>query len=100
MLTLTEAGFGTPGSGWHQLIHIVSGAVLIAAGVLGGAVVAASGFGAMYLFLAAAGTIDGHTVLGLFDTHPVDRVLHALLGGAAVTAAVLSRPSARPAALS
>ncbi|MBA3301649.1 MAG: DUF4383 domain-containing protein, partial [Thermoleophilaceae bacterium] len=74
-----------PGSGWHQLIHIVSGLVLIGAGLAGAAVAVAASllFGAGYLVLAISGLIDGDTVLGLFETYPADQALHALLGVAA-----------------
>ena len=98
VLAFTDAGFSVPGSGWHQLIHIVSGLVLIGAGLAGGqfAVGAALAFGAGYLVLALAGLIDGGRVLGLFETYPADQALHALLGVAAVSAALLSRRSGRP----
>ncbi|MBA3301661.1 MAG: DUF4383 domain-containing protein, partial [Thermoleophilaceae bacterium] len=102
ILVFTAAGFSLPGSGWHQLIHIVSGLVLIAAGLAGGsaAVAAALVFGAGYLVLSLSGLIDGDTVLGLFETYPADQALHALLGVAAIGAALLSRPSALPEARS
>lgn len=60
--------------------------------------VAASVFGAYYLVLALGGVVNGETVFGLFDTYPADQALHALLGFAALAAALVTRSSARPAA--
>ncbi|MBA2506813.1 MAG: DUF4383 domain-containing protein [Thermoleophilaceae bacterium] len=100
ILILTDAGFSIPGSGWHQLIHIVSGVILIAAGRFTDGVAAAFVAGIYYLALSLGGLIDGDEVFGLFETYPADQALHALLGVAAVSAALITRSSARPAARS
>ncbi len=74
--------------------------ILIAAGRFTDGVAAAFVAGIYYLALSLGGLIDGDEVFGLFETYPADQALHALLGVAAVSAALITRSSARPAARS
>ena len=94
-----DSSFDTPGEGWHHLIHLVSGAVLIA--LARGADLAragALGFGVFYTGLAVIGIVDGEQVLGLIEADVADKTFHTVLGLASLAAGLLSRPAASPGA--
>jgi hypothetical protein len=71
-------------NGWHNLVHIASGALGLAlAGSRAGARLFALGFGAVYLAVTVWGFVDGDSVLGLLPVNTADNFLHlaiALLG--------------------
>lgn len=71
-------------NGWHNLVHVASGALGLAlAGSRAGARAFALGFGAVYLAVTAWGFIDGNSVLALLPVNTADNFLHlaiALLG--------------------
>jgi hypothetical protein len=71
-------------NGWHNLVHIASGALGLALGTSrSGARLFALGFGAVYLVVAAWGFVDGNSVLDLLPVNTADNFLHlaiALLG--------------------
>jgi hypothetical protein len=76
-------------NGWHNLVHIASGAFLLALmGRHETARLAALSFGAIYGVVTIIGLIDGEDVLGLFPVNPADNVLHILLTVAAFAAAL------------
>ena len=88
-----DSSFDTPGEGWHHLIHLISGLVLIAlAGGVGLARSAAIGFGIFYTGLAVIGIVDGEEVLGLIEADVADKTFHTVLGLASLAAGLMSRP--------
>jgi hypothetical protein len=91
---LLDTSFDLPGEGWHHLIHLVSGAALLAAARLPGpATVLAIGFGAFYTGVAAAGIVDGDDVAGLIAADAADKAFHTILGLTALGMGLASRGS-------
>ena len=101
--------FGILGvNGWHNVVHIAIGALLLAAA--GSAARPAALFvGVLYLVLCILGFIatgddgigfiaENDTLLKAVPVNNEDNVLHLVLGIAGVLAAVASRPAGRPAA--
>jgi hypothetical protein len=96
-----DSSFDTPGEGWHHLIHLVSGIVLILlAREHGIARASAIGFGIFYTGLAVIGIADGNDVLGLIEADAADKTFHTVLGLASLGSGLASPPerTARPAA--
>jgi|GEM_PF-457311 hypothetical protein len=82
-------------NGWHNLVHIATGAFLLA--VAGNAATAISGaliFGALYVVVFIWGLIDD-TVLWLVPINGADNVLHLILALAAIAAALAARSMIR-----
>src|SRR3954449_7140828 len=78
-------------NGWHNLVHIASGAFLLAmAKKRRTAKTATLAFGAIYGIVTIIGLIDGNDVLGLFPVNPADNVLHILLTLASLAAGFAS----------
>jgi hypothetical protein len=78
-------------SGIHNLIHIASGALLLAASPRrGSARLVALGFGAVYLLVAIIGLIQGDTVLGIIPVNGADNILHVLISLLGIGAALAS----------
>jgi hypothetical protein len=79
-------------NGWHNLVHIASGALGLAlAGTRPGARAFALGFGAVYLLVAIWGLIAGDNVLfGLIPINGADNVLHILIALAGIAAGLAS----------
>jgi hypothetical protein len=74
-------------NGWHNLVHIASGAFLLALmGRHDTARIAALSFGAIYGVVTIIGLADGEDVLGLFPVNAADNVLHIVLTLAAFAA--------------
>jgi hypothetical protein len=93
-----DSSFSTPGEGWHHLIHLASGLVLIAlAREAAGARAAALGFGVFSTGLAAIGIADGSDVVGLIEADAADKTFHTVLGLASLAAGLLSPPAPAPA---
>jgi hypothetical protein len=71
-------------NGWHNLVHIATGALGLAA--YGAGVYAsrnyAIGLGLLYIAVAIWGFIigDGDSILGIIPVNTEDNVLHALIG--------------------
>jgi hypothetical protein len=79
-------------NGWHNLVHIASGLVLLAASANGRmSVLAAFGFGAVYAVVTIWGFIDGNDVFGLLPVNAADNFLHLGLTLAAFFAGFASR---------
>jgi hypothetical protein len=92
-----DTSFELPGEGWHHLIHLVSGALLLVAAR--GPVPAralAIGFGLAYAGLAVIGIVDGDDVLGLIAADTADKAFHTVIGLASLGAGLASRPGPRP----
>jgi hypothetical protein len=88
-------------NGWHNLVHILTGALgLLAAGYA--ARTYALGLGAVYLVIAAWGFIvgDGDFILGFIPVNTEDNVLHLILGllGLGAGAATPATEGPQPAA--
>jgi hypothetical protein len=86
-------------NGWHNLVHIASGAVgLFLVGSYSGARAYALGLGVVYLIVAALGFIagDGDEILRLIPVNTEDNLLHLLIGIAGIGAG-LATPARAPA---
>src|SRR3954463_15845234 len=93
-----SSAFGSPGdtdavfgildvNGWHNVVHIVTGALgLLAAGYAARAY--AAGLGVVYPAVAIWGFIigDGESILGFIPVNTEDNVLHLLIGLAGLAA--------------
>ncbi len=88
-------------NGWHNLVHIASGALGLALmGTAAGARAYALGFGAVYLAVTIWGFIDGNDVLGLIPVNSADNWLHVAIAVTGILAGLASDPRryARPTA--
>jgi hypothetical protein len=86
-------------NGWHNVVHILTGALgLLAAGYA--ARTYALGLGAVYLVIAAWGFIigDGDFILGFIPVNTEDNVLHLILGLLGLGAGAATPATAGPAA--
>ena len=107
---LYSSAFGTPGdvdavlgildvNGWHNLVHIASGAVGLLAYRAGAAASRsyALGFGAVYVAVAIWGFVigDGESILGFIPVNTEDNVLHLLIGVSGLAAGAASPATAR-----
>lgn len=80
----------------HNVIHLASGIVGLAAGFAAGGNYArtyAGVFGAVYALVTVVGFIQGHTVLGLINVNAADNVLHTLIAAASLAVAAMSNNS-------
>jgi len=83
-------------NGIHNLIHVASGLVLLAASPRrSSARAVAIAFGAVYGVVAIIGLVDGSDVLGLFPVNPADNVLHVALSALGILAGAISRSDDR-----
>jgi len=79
-------------NGWHNLVHIASGVVLLAAANAAPAArLTAITFGVVYGIVALIGLIDGSDVLGFIPVNAADNVLHIALAALGVVAGLQSR---------
>jgi hypothetical protein len=80
----------------HNLVHVASGLVLLAASPRrASARAVALGFGLVYGLVAIIGLIDGQDVLGLIPVNSADNVLHIALAALGVITALISRDDDR-----
>src|SRR3954454_8505292 len=78
-------------NGWHSLIHIGSGLLLLAAAnYRPTAKTVAMAFGVVYGLVTLWGLIDGDSVFGLIAINGADNVLHLFLSAAAILSAYVS----------
>jgi hypothetical protein len=76
----------------HNLIHVASGLVLLAASrKRASAKAVALGFGLVYGVVAVIGLIDGSDVLGLIPVNSADNVLHIALAALGIVTGLTSR---------
>jgi uncharacterized protein (UPF0333 family) len=77
-------------NGWHNVVHIATGALGLAAFAAGAyaARTYAFGLGAVYIVVAIWGFIvgDGDAILSIVPVNTEDNVLHALIGVAGLAA--------------
>lgn len=85
-------------NGWHNLVHIAIGLVLLAAAGTA-ARTAALAVGLLYLVLGIWGLLeDDNVILSLVPINDEDNVLHLILGGLGLGAGAATPDTARPAA--
>lgn len=78
-------------NGWHNVVHILSGVVLLAAfSKRKSAKTVALAFGVVYGLVTIIGLIDGNDVLGIIPVNGADNVLHLALSAAGILAAFAS----------
>jgi hypothetical protein len=85
-------------NGWHNLVHIASGAVgLLVAGSYGGSRAYALGIGGVYLVVALLGFLagNGDEIFNAIPVNTEDNFLHLLIGVAGVGAG-LATPAIAP----
>jgi hypothetical protein len=81
-------------NGWHNIVHILSGVVLLAAyRRWDTARNVAIGFGLVYGLVTIIGLIDGETVLGLLPVNGADNVLHIALSALGLITGFMSSPA-------
>jgi uncharacterized protein (UPF0333 family) len=96
--SVREAVFGILDvNGWHNVVHIATGALGLLA-FAGGAYAArayALGLGAVYIVVAIWGFIvgDGDSILSILPVNTEDNVLHLLIGTAGLAAGAAPRPA-------
>jgi hypothetical protein len=94
---ILDTSFDLPGEGWHHLIHLSSGALLLMAGRSPvSARALAIGFGLVYAGFALIGIADGDDVLGLIAADTADKIFHAVIGLASLGAGLASPAAPRP----
>lgn len=77
---------------WHNIVHLLSGLVLLAAfRRRGPAKAVALGFGLVYGLVAIIGLIDGSDVLGIIPVNSADNVLHIALSALGILTSLTSR---------
>jgi hypothetical protein len=80
----------------HNLIHVASGLLLLAASPKrASARAVALGFGLVYGVVAIIGLIDGEDVLGLIPINSADNLLHIALAALGIVTGLISRDSDR-----
>lgn len=78
-------------NGWHNLVHLASGAVLLASfRRRGPAKTVALAFGLVYGLVTVIGLIDGSDILGIIPINGPDNVLHLALAAVGIFAALTS----------
>lgn len=106
---IADASFGDPGSniegdellvfevnGWHNVVHIASGAIGLAVAVSPAASrTFALGFGAVYMAVTIWGFVDGNSVAWLLPVNPADNILHLGIAAAGIGAGVATPRPAR-----
>jgi hypothetical protein len=76
----------------HNLVHLASGVVLLAASSRrASAKAVALGFGLVYGLVAVIGLADGSDVLGLIPVNSADNLLHIALAALGILTALISR---------
>ncbi len=79
-------------NGWHNIVHLASGLVLLAAAnTRPSAKAIALAFGLVYGLVAIIGLIDGSDVLGIIPVNGADNVLHIALALLGIIAGLISK---------
>ena len=77
-------------NGWHQLLHVLNGAVLTAGAIRGSwAPTAALAFGASYAVMAPVGFLDGDDIFNLFYSAVRENLVHSMFAVQGVTIGLL-----------
>ena len=79
-------------NGWHNVVHLATGALGLLAFVAGAGRAYALGLGVVYLGVAAWGFVigDGDSILSIVPVNTEDNVLHLLIGIAGIGAGLAS----------
>ena len=78
-------------NGWHNIVHLASGVVLLAAANLRPtAKTIAIGFGTVYGIVTIWGLIDGNDVLGIVAINGADNILHLVISALGIVAGMVS----------
>ncbi len=86
-------------NGWHNIVHLASGVVLLlAAAARGSAKTVALAFALVYAAVTVLGFIDGDDVLGLIPVNTADNLLHTAITAVGVVAALASPTDQRSSA--
>ena len=86
-----DALLGFEINGFHNLVHLASGVLLLAASAKRkSAKAVALTFGIVYGLVTLIGMIDGETILGLLPVNPADNILHLALALTGILAAFAS----------
>ncbi len=79
-------------NGWHNIVHLASGVVLLAAASKRpSAKAVALAFGLVYGLVAILGLIDGKDILGIIPVNGPDNALHVALAALGIIAALMSK---------
>ena len=79
-------------NGWHNVVHLASGLVLLAAAnTRPTAKAVALTFGLVYGLVAIIGLIDGRDVIGLIPVNGPDHALHFALAALGIIAGLISK---------
>lgn len=79
-------------NGWHNIVHLASGLVLLAAAnTRATAKVVALGFGLVYGLVTIIGLIDGSDVLGIIPVNGQDNILHVALALLGILTGLISK---------
>ena len=74
-------------NGWHNVVHIASGALLLLAAPKGPlAATVATAFGLVYAVVTVWGFVDGNDVLNLIPVNTADNILHLAITALALIA--------------
>jgi hypothetical protein len=78
-------------NGWHNLVHVLSGLLLLSAfRRRGPAKTVALAFGLVYGVVTIIGLIDGNDVLGIIPVNPADNILHIALSALGIVTGLMS----------
>ena len=78
-------------NGWHNVVHIATGAfLLLMAATARAAITGAVVFGLAYLVVTIWGFVDGSDVVNLIPVNTADNILHLTLTAAALLAAAVA----------
>ncbi len=78
-------------NGWHNVVHIVTGAFLVLMAITAGSAIAGLLiFGLVYLVVTVWGFLEGNDILNLISINPADNWLHLALTAAALLIALIS----------
>lgn len=84
-------------NGWHNLVHLATGALGLLAFAAGASAARAYalGLGAVYIVVTIWGFIvgDGDSILSIIPVNTEDNVLHLLIGIAGLAAGAVSAPA-------
>ena len=83
-------------NGWHNLVHVASGLLLLAAAnTRPTAKTVAIGVGFTYALVTLWGLIDGEDILGVIPVNGPDNVLHLVLAAAGIALGMMSPTTGR-----
>ena len=83
-------------NGWHNIVHLATGLVLLlAAATRGLAKTIALTFALVYVVVTIIGVVDGNDVLGVIPVNAADNLLHTVIAVVGLLAALISPAGSR-----